>query len=170
MLKVKPTTGSCFKQFPLSLTLLINKRRCQGRLITCRVFVLQQNLEKAWLTHSFHCCAFKFPSRHDPTRHVLQLEQIEQFKSECKAKGYTHQLMQVGKHTEEKSDQAATMRKRRSAVVRLIRSQAITKNSSLTGVPIQPLYDNDDLGGYFHEPATVPNDYLEAICGNLTLK
>lgn len=138
-------------------------------------FLLQQNLEKAWLTHSFHCCAFKFPSRHDPTRHVQQLELVERFKSECKAKGYTQQLVpvQVGRHTEEKVDQSAAMRSRRSAVIRLIRSHAVTKNNSLTGVSIQPVYDNDDnfdLDGYFHEPATVPNDYLEAICGNLTLK
>jgi hypothetical protein len=32
---------------------------------------LLQHLKEAWLTYSFHCCAFKFPARHDPTRHAL---------------------------------------------------------------------------------------------------
>lgn len=29
-----------------------------------------QNLKEARLTHSFHCCAFKFPEQHDPKRHA----------------------------------------------------------------------------------------------------
>lgn len=143
-------------------------------IITLRVFPVQQNLEKAWLTHSFHCCAFKFPSRHDPTRHVEQLELIERFKSECKTKGYSHlpSPMKASRHADGTVEHYATIRERRATVVRLIRSHAL-KNSSLTGVPIQPVYDSDDnfdLDGYFHPIATTPNDYLEAICGNLSLK
>ncbi|KPJ07033.1 Lutropin-choriogonadotropic hormone receptor [Papilio machaon] len=30
-----------------------------------------QHLEKAFLTHHFHCCAFAFPERHNPARHAL---------------------------------------------------------------------------------------------------
>nr|CAD7399966.1 unnamed protein product [Timema cristinae] len=30
-----------------------------------------KHLKEAWLTYSFHCCAFKFPARHNPSRHAL---------------------------------------------------------------------------------------------------
>nr|CAD7421639.1 unnamed protein product [Timema poppensis] len=30
-----------------------------------------KHLKEAWLTYSFHCCAFKFPARHNPARHAL---------------------------------------------------------------------------------------------------
>ncbi|CAH2048850.1 unnamed protein product, partial [Iphiclides podalirius] len=30
-----------------------------------------QHLQKAFLTHHFHCCAFAFPERHNPARHAL---------------------------------------------------------------------------------------------------
>ncbi|XP_068633155.1 lutropin-choriogonadotropic hormone receptor-like isoform X2 [Battus philenor] len=30
-----------------------------------------QQLQKAYLTHHFHCCAFAFPERHNPARHAL---------------------------------------------------------------------------------------------------
>ncbi|KAJ8874252.1 hypothetical protein PR048_025095 [Dryococelus australis] len=29
-----------------------------------------QHLQEAHLTYSFHCCAFKFPAKHDPSRHA----------------------------------------------------------------------------------------------------
>ncbi|KPI95740.1 Lutropin-choriogonadotropic hormone receptor [Papilio xuthus] len=34
-----------------------------------------QHLQKAFLTHHFHCCAFAFPERHDPARHALYEKQ-----------------------------------------------------------------------------------------------
>lgn len=33
-------------------------------------FIELQNLKEAKLTHSFHCCAFKYPEQHDPERHA----------------------------------------------------------------------------------------------------
>ncbi|XP_046803895.1 thyrotropin receptor [Lucilia cuprina] len=42
-----------------------------------------KNLQKAYLTHSFHCCAFKFPSRHDPRRHAERLKEIEKWQQQC---------------------------------------------------------------------------------------
>lgn len=35
------------------------------------------------MTHSFHCCAFKFPSRHDPRRHAERLKEIEKWQQQC---------------------------------------------------------------------------------------
>ncbi|KAL9889880.1 leucine-rich repeat-containing G protein-coupled receptor 1 isoform 1-T8 [Glossina fuscipes fuscipes] len=42
-----------------------------------------KNLQKAFLTHSFHCCAFKFPSRHDPRRHAERMKEIEKWQLQC---------------------------------------------------------------------------------------
>ncbi|XP_032596381.1 lutropin-choriogonadotropic hormone receptor isoform X2 [Drosophila grimshawi] len=44
-----------------------------------------QNLQKAHLTHSFHCCAFKFPSRHDPQRHKKHEEELRKLQEQCKS-------------------------------------------------------------------------------------
>lgn len=44
---------------------------------------MQQNLRVAWLTHSFHCCAFQFPSRHDPQRHALRLKYLSELQENC---------------------------------------------------------------------------------------
>ncbi|KAG7308391.1 hypothetical protein JYU34_005588 [Plutella xylostella] len=42
-----------------------------------------QNLEKAYLTHHFHCCAFAFPERHDPARHALFETQLSIMAERC---------------------------------------------------------------------------------------
>ncbi|XP_036342565.1 lutropin-choriogonadotropic hormone receptor-like [Rhagoletis pomonella] len=42
-----------------------------------------KNLQRAFLTHSFHCCAFEFPSRHDPLRHAERLKEIEKWQQRC---------------------------------------------------------------------------------------
>lgn len=108
-------------------------------------------------------------------RHVQQLELIEKFKYECKAKGYTQPTtaLSMGNHAAHRESHAR--RKKRTTVIRWIRSHDL--NSTLEGIStISVPYDetdssvDDNFEGFFHEPATVPNDYLEAICGNLTLK
>lgn len=47
-----------------------------------------QNLREAWLTHSFHCCAFKFPSRHDPIRHEQRQKYLAELKRTCISNGF----------------------------------------------------------------------------------
>ncbi|OWR49311.1 Sl LGR1 [Danaus plexippus plexippus] len=42
-----------------------------------------QHLERAQLTHHFHCCAFSFPERHDPARHQLYETQLAIMKKRC---------------------------------------------------------------------------------------
>lgn len=65
-------------------------------------------------------------------------------------------------------------RKKRS-IIRWVRSNYPTENSSLTDISmfehefVDSEISDDNFEGTFHEPATLPNDYLEAICGNLTL-
>ncbi|XP_047533493.1 lutropin-choriogonadotropic hormone receptor-like [Vanessa atalanta] len=42
-----------------------------------------QHLEKAFLTHHFHCCAFAFPERHNPARHALYETQLAIMAQKC---------------------------------------------------------------------------------------
>lgn len=48
-----------------------------------------QNLRVAWLTHSFHCCAFKFPQRHDPIRHAQRTKYLAELHKKCINDGFT---------------------------------------------------------------------------------
>ncbi|XP_049532113.1 follicle-stimulating hormone receptor isoform X2 [Anopheles darlingi] len=47
-----------------------------------------RNLRTAFLTHSFHCCAFKFPARHDPDAHEQNLKKFYEVQDECIAQGF----------------------------------------------------------------------------------
>lgn len=42
----------------------------------------------AWLTHSFHCCAFKFPQRHDPYRHAQRIKYLNDLHKKCMNRQY----------------------------------------------------------------------------------
>lgn len=35
------------------------------------------------MTHSFHCCAFQFPSRHDPLRHAQRMQELQKWREQC---------------------------------------------------------------------------------------
>ncbi|XP_053660761.1 thyrotropin receptor [Anopheles marshallii] len=48
-----------------------------------------KNLRTAYLTHSFHCCAFKFPARHDPDAHERNLKKFYEVQHRCIANGYS---------------------------------------------------------------------------------
>lgn len=108
-------------------------------------------------------------------RHGQQLQLIEKFKYECKAKGYTPLVaLKMQENNVEVKKKDSEVRKRREAF-RWVRANLISENNSLPKIETVPhLFSHadttdDDFGGNFHEPATLPNDYLEAICGNLTL-
>lgn len=145
------------------------------------LFVLfSQNLEKALLTHSFHCCAFKFPSRHDPLRHGEHIDQIEKQKKEfnCKDKDKTQSptsSMRVARDNlqiEDGSFKGSSNRKRRN-VIRWIRSDAPFENSTghpiLLGSHTADETENSFGGeGEFHKVAILHNNYLEAMCGTLS--
>lgn len=141
-----------------------------------------QNLERAFLTHSFHCCAFKFPSRHDPLRHVEQLKLMDRFRAECKLKGYMQQSSEAMKSNESLAEFAEIIsaKVKRSLSTRLVRSGSISAANetfySMSTISQEyednsnSFMDEDIEGGFFHSPATLPNEYLEAICGNLSEK
>lgn len=105
-------------------------------------------------------------------RHTQQLELFEKFKFECETKGY-HAPMESGKTTT--ADGLHPVRRKRSWWRRWIRSSNISSGevAAASHQYDEPIGDNseDPFGnmGFFHEPKIAPNDYLEAICGNLTL-
>ncbi|KAL9694333.1 hypothetical protein quinque_013618 [Culex quinquefasciatus] len=65
-----------------------------------------KNLQTAYLTHSFHCCAFRFPARHDPDGHEQNMRRFKENQKKCIAKGYATpnvkleelQLQELGQH------------------------------------------------------------------------
>lgn len=42
-----------------------------------------RSLQEAHLTHSFHCCAFKYPARHDPKLYAERQQQKEKILKLC---------------------------------------------------------------------------------------
>jgi thyroid stimulating hormone receptor len=127
-----------------------------------------QSLEKAWLTHSFHCCAFKFPQRHDPESFKRHNDLINNFKSECKAKGYS-QLNDGDplSHNYGLTTHFDRRRRRRRTVETYIVDD---DESNITFPYTSNSQDGDDIDGLFHEPLKFSNSSLEAMCGNLSIK
>ncbi|XP_016976568.1 lutropin-choriogonadotropic hormone receptor [Drosophila rhopaloa] len=110
-----------------------------------------RNLQRAYLTHSFHCCAFQFPSRHDPERHAQRMLEIEKWRKQCK------------------SDQVS--RKERSIADNL---NSVPEEFGSFGMTDQSLdYMSDDTmnKGTFHEKITLnPEDDIDELCGNFTFR
>ncbi|XP_059052006.1 lutropin-choriogonadotropic hormone receptor-like [Achroia grisella] len=131
-----------------------------------------QHLEKAYLTHHFHCCAFAFPERHDPARHKTYETQIALMAKQCQG-----------------AEQITISRRRRS--LQPIRSVQLNENSNealeptdedmsaSTSGEVFSTFDEDDQAysdsneefmENFHElvNSNLTNGY-EAKCGNLSL-
>lgn len=101
-------------------------------------------------------------------RHVQQLKLVEKFKSECTSKGYMQPVSSLG-IIPNVANSTSKVRQRRMAVIRLVRSHDVSDNETINN----GLNSIDDTGDefddrHFHAAATVPNEYLEAICGELT--
>lgn len=130
-----------------------------------------QSLEKAWLTHSFHCCAFKFPQRHDPESFKRHNDLINNFKSECKAKGYS-QLNDGDPPSFSNYGLSAhfNRRRRRRTVETYIVAEDDESNITFPFSSDSNSQDGDDIDGLFHEPLKFSNSSLEAMCGNLSIK
>lgn len=41
-----------------------------------KFYFLFKALKEAYLTHHFHCCAFKYPEQHDPKKHALMEDSL----------------------------------------------------------------------------------------------
>ncbi|XP_017119258.1 lutropin-choriogonadotropic hormone receptor [Drosophila elegans] len=121
-----------------------------------------RNLQRAYLTHSFHCCAFQFPSRHDPQRHAQRMLEIQKWREQCK------------------SDHVS--RKERSTVDNLnsmpeefgsfgSTDQSATDMTSMTYASFDYMSDDTMNKGTFHEKITLnPEDDIDELCGNFTFR
>ncbi|CAH1730131.1 unnamed protein product [Chironomus riparius] len=132
-----------------------------------------KSLVKAWLTHSFHCCAFKFPQRHDPESFKRHRALIDNFKSECKAKGYS-QLNDADPTSFNNYGNSigTNIDRRRRRKRRTVETYIIEDDESNITFPYSSdsnSLDGDDIDGLFHEPLKFSNSSLEALCGNLSI-
>lgn len=100
-----------------------------------------KNLRIAYLTHSFHCCAFKFPKRHDKQLYEKKLKWIEQMQNICR------QGISINDKTR-------------------IRRDSVKE----TNVESYTNYD-DEYGEFSDDAVTLlPNNTIDARCGNITLE
>lgn len=122
-------------------------------------------MAKAFLTHSFHCCAFKFPEQHDPLSHEKFLKVIDEFKNDCKSKGY-HQVGDI---------KNVRKLKRSHDLIDLIHANNNTKMTLASTFydDSQGImdYEIEGFDGVFHAPIVVNNNQdIEALCGNITIQ
>ncbi|XP_047030001.1 lutropin-choriogonadotropic hormone receptor-like [Helicoverpa zea] len=142
-----------------------------------------QSLQRAYLTHHFHCCAFRFPERHNPTRHKLYETQIALMQAKCANSGGQQKI--------------SASRKRRSLeAIKMLISQSNDNNTTkdsleddVSTATTSEEYDarlmeeyfsdsgsweDEDDQGEFHEPVnnTLGSGLgvaISAECGNFSI-
>ncbi|CAG9811298.1 unnamed protein product [Chironomus riparius] len=116
-----------------------------------------KNLEKAYLTHPFHCCAFKFPSRHDPRRYNEHLQLIKLSKHDCESKLKMNESSSVLNYS-----------------IRDVRAIKFNESDKMTeAMGLMDLYDTTETGtdndidrmGTFMNGPVDPHENFEAMCG-----
>ncbi|EDW13886.1 lutropin-choriogonadotropic hormone receptor [Drosophila mojavensis] len=126
-----------------------------------------QNLQRAHLTHSFHCCAFQFPSRHDPQRHAQRMQEVEKWRDQCKNNRDVHTNY-------ERSLSMSNLTP--LANVSEVQPSGSTINNLLAeSTPNTYAYMADSTLnniGIFHEEITInpDDDQLAEYCGNFTFR
>ncbi|XP_059609436.1 lutropin-choriogonadotropic hormone receptor [Phlebotomus argentipes] len=127
-----------------------------------------KSLREAWLTHHFHCCAFKFPSRHDPQNHAKMQKHLSLLQKKCQ--GLTHH--------ESSSEEWHAKRKRALGHPRGRWRRELADNStgrsydrllsSEEGSNSNSYEQNEGEFGVFHDDSADVSPHLQATCGNLT--
>ncbi|RZF36368.1 hypothetical protein LSTR_LSTR002964, partial [Laodelphax striatellus] len=54
-------------------------------------------IKQAWLTYSYHCCAFRFPAKHDPLQHTKHKEFVEMMERYCSKESGRAQPLSSGR-------------------------------------------------------------------------
>lgn len=135
-----------------------------------------QNLQRAHLTHSFHCCAFQFPSRHDPQRHAQRMQEIEKWRQQCNSGRDVRQKQLITESndlSEKGTPDGDFGRWERNAPNRpedlILNDNTDDPLSEETPNSYNFLTDNI---GVFHEEITLnpEDDQLAEYCGNFTFK
>ncbi|XP_055853615.1 lutropin-choriogonadotropic hormone receptor isoform X2 [Episyrphus balteatus] len=129
-----------------------------------------QNLQEAWLTHSFHCCAFQFPSTHDPIRHAQNLLEIKRRQMTCTNKLKKHSKQRRSTFNKKHKKEMFSFEKRS---IEIGTESSITTLDHFSGEQIQSK-DNHGAAevdfGEFHQTADIfPGSQIEAYCGNVNM-
>lgn len=142
-----------------------------------------KSLREAWLTHPFHCCAFKFPSRHDPQNHAKRQKHLSLLQKKCQV--FTNQESNTisidentsyGWHSRERRSWAQGARMLKISKMRRARELADNSSnrhfdrllSTEEGSSSNSFEDNDGDFGVFHDDSADVSPHLQATCGNLT--
>lgn len=142
------------------------------------------NLKEAFLTHPFHCCAFKFPEQHDPMRHAQHQEKIRQA---CENQPNVDTGQTRKKREEDLWGGGIEFTHGRPAApndftpnLEHLKGHPNKSDHShldpLTGISIahhkaHPLPNPENVGFFHNASAEFPENHkVEAFCGNLTVK
>ncbi|XP_039283238.1 lutropin-choriogonadotropic hormone receptor isoform X2 [Nilaparvata lugens] len=109
-------------------------------------------IKQAWLTYSYHCCAFRFPAKHDPLQHTKHKEFVGMMERYCS-----------------KESSGTSTRMRRSWGALNVGNTSTSPPPPLTNANAQH-YDRD---AWFHQhDVTVPpaGSRVHRLCGNLSKK
>ncbi|XP_026851243.1 follicle-stimulating hormone receptor isoform X4 [Drosophila persimilis] len=129
-----------------------------------------RNLQRAYLTHSFHCCAFQFPSRHDPERHAQRIREIEKWRELCN-------IERLARKSERTTNDSSG--EGRGWQEEMPEDFGTFDTDGLSGEAAPSLYASFDYMadttinlGQFHEQITLnPDDEQSAeYCGNFTFR
>uniref|UniRef100_A0A1B6FIP4 G-protein coupled receptors family 1 profile domain-containing protein n=1 Tax=Cuerna arida TaxID=1464854 RepID=A0A1B6FIP4_9HEMI len=154
-----------------------------------------KSLQIAELTYSFHCCAFKYPARHDPARHALHEKYLATVKEMCEGNDRTKRFASEnfgaiiiegqpnflpplsGEHTFHHNTQPIMVQEGVpfNTQTGYSQNEPGTDMGSLGGwADIEapgPTRSHSDTDEVFHQTsAKIPHSQQQAICGNLTHK
>ncbi|GBP48956.1 hypothetical protein EVAR_32291_1 [Eumeta japonica] len=149
-----------------------------------------RHLKEAYLTHSFHCCAFAYPAIHDPAKHALYQKEQARMAERCR-------------HTTTPEPSSATRSKRSLPIGTITISNRFEEKrngwemlalwiacSSINDYDSAPVTSSEDVygfsdededdadadtdhgdGGMFHSPVTDLGAFRhQADCGNFSIE
>ncbi|XP_055681323.1 lutropin-choriogonadotropic hormone receptor isoform X2 [Lutzomyia longipalpis] len=155
-----------------------------------------KSLREAWLTHHFHCCAFKFPSRHDPQNHAKRQKHLSLLQKKCQE--YTNQESNtvsvdenttyewhVRDHRSVEPQHTPSDRQHHRPAGDVAASHRGEEEWKLSDNSTNRIYDrlvvsseggdasnsfehNEGDFGIFHDDSADVSPHLQATCGNLT--
>nr|CAD7453874.1 unnamed protein product [Timema tahoe] len=129
---------------------------------TLKVFPSIYNFEyirEAWLTYPYHCCAFQFPSTHDPAEYARHQDFVELMEKQCSVI----------------TPPPPPPRVRRSPASHW--EQSFSNETSRTGwgglgsdvaSPVLPMTAAEHDGTFHQEGVTLNPGTVHALCGNLS--
>ncbi|CAH0585472.1 unnamed protein product [Chrysodeixis includens] len=130
-----------------------------------------QRLQKAYLTHHFHCCAFRFPERHNPTRHKLYETQIAIMQAKCQQRSEEERqrrslepikVYTVPQNTNDSLEDDVSTATTSDEYDGNIMDEYFSDSGS---------WEDDEDQGQFHEPVnnTLRIGSISAECGNFSI-